>query len=85
MIHLDSFTSLDDLKPKERRDPEAVLAVLRRTRRFSVWDMDNKAICSTVCDLLRSGRIKQTDRLGYPWCAVEIVEPSSPPRVEPET
>ena len=47
-VYIDCFTSLDDLKPKERRDPETVLAVLRRARRFSVWDMDNEAIRNTV-------------------------------------
>jgi len=79
-IHIDRFTTLDDLKPKERRDPEAVMAVLRRTKRFSVWDMDNRAICNTVCDLMRAGRIKQVDTLGYPWCAVEILNSVVPPR-----
>lgn len=73
---IDCFTALDDLKPKERRDPEAVLAVLRRTKRYSVWDMDNAALRMTVGDLKRAGRIRDTNTMGYPWCAVEILDAS---------
>lgn len=81
-IHVDRFTSLDDLTQKERRDTDAVLATLRQTRRFSVWDMDNRDICNTVSGLLASGRVRQLEEgergyLGFPWVAVEIREPAA--------
>lgn len=72
-VFLDCFTSLDDLKPKEKRDPEAVLAVLRHTKRFSAFDMADRAICGTICDLETAGRIKTDNSPGFPWINVEVV------------
>jgi len=74
-VYVDCFTSLDDLKPKERRDPEAVLDVLRHAKRFSVWDMDNLDLANTVTGLIRSGRITtDPDAIGFPWTAVTVNE-----------
>lgn len=83
---IDTFTSLDDLKPKERRDPEAVLAVLRRAGRFSAWDMDNRALRETVCALQESGRIvTDTVSVGFPWIAVTVPAVPVPREVPQQT
>ena len=74
-VHLCSFTSLDDLKPKQRRDPEVVLAVLRETGRFSAFDMYDMKLVRSVETLKDQGRIR-TDptKYGFPWVAVEITD-----------
>jgi hypothetical protein len=74
-IHLDCFTSLDELKPKQRSDPMAVLEVLRRTKRFSAFDMYDMKLVNSVEALQRMGRIKTDNSCGYPWVNVEIIEP----------
>lgn len=81
-FHIDCFTSLDDLKPRQRGDHEAILAILRRTKRFSVWE--HQTTLSAISDLARLGKIEYTDELGYPWQSVKVIDPlSTDQRIQP--
>lgn len=65
-IHLCSFTSLDDLKRKEHGSPTAVLAVLKKSKRFSTFDISTPALGRTMDHLFKTGKI--VDAGGqYPW------------------
>lgn len=84
-IHIDCFTSLDELKARERSDPMAVLAVLRETKRFSAFDMYDMRLVRSIEWLERRGHIRtDVKKFGFPWVAVEIIEPQSDlPRDDP--
>lgn len=80
---VDSFAALDGLSNKEQRDPEAVLAILRRAKRFSVWDMESRALRNTVRDLQGAGRITTDSTVPYPWVGVTVND-SPTPHQEPQ-
>lgn len=85
-----SFSAgLDDLKAWERTDPVAVLRVLQRAGRFSVFEATaNDAIARTMtrlchkgCSIVRNGvrtdygRLIETDNTcGYPWTKVTLTD-----------
>jgi hypothetical protein len=88
-IHIDRFTSgLDELTRRQQADHIAVLHVLARTGRFSVFEAsDNQVIARTMDRLIHKGFTtvldgKKTDHglllklLGgnYPWTACELTE-----------
>ncbi|MCR4300231.1 MAG: hypothetical protein NUV51_01335 [Sulfuricaulis sp.] len=48
--------AIGDMSRKDRRDRLKVLAVLKESPRFSVWDAsDNKGIANTMTDLMTDG------------------------------
>lgn len=72
-IHIDTFSSLDDLKPKDRKDPEAVLSALRTAKRFSCFEASEyQSLARTLVVLQESGRLKIDHESQYPW--VDVVE-----------
>lgn len=74
-IHIDCFTSLDDLPKRDHGKSDRVLAVLKKAGRFSVFDIDTDTLASTMESLTKSGRIRtDPDAYGYPWVKVEVVE-----------
>jgi hypothetical protein len=77
-VRIDSFTSLDDLTKKQRRDPDAVLAALRNVKRISCWDMETGNLWVTVNDLEKRGLIVTDNTVGYPWIGVRVVGPVTP-------
>ncbi len=76
MVHICCFSAgLDDLTRKEQRDSEAVLAVLRRTKRFSAFEAsDNASIAKMMTALIQSGRITTDNSGGYPWTKVTHID-----------
>lgn len=74
-IFLDRFTAgLDDMKRADQRDPVAVLRVLEKIKRFSVFEAsDNDTIATTMTMLFERGYVKDIGG-GYPWTNIEITE-----------
>ena len=58
-IFVCSFSgAIGDMKRKDQRDRLKVLAVLKESPRFSVWDAsDNNGIANTMTDLMTDGLI----------------------------
>ena len=74
-IFLDSFTSLDELTRKQQRDEEAVIAVLRKTGRFSVFDATaNDDIARTMTRLCANRLTTDHEAMGYPWTVVTHID-----------
>ena len=72
-VFLDSFsTDLGDMPYRDKRNDEKVKAVLRRTKRFSAFEIDD-ALAPTITRLFRNGSIKAIGG-NYPWTEVEVVK-----------
>lgn len=73
-IFLDCFTAgLDDLTRKQQASTEAVLRVLKRTGRFSVFEAtENQTIANTMTRLCRGPLIETDNSCGYPWTKVQL-------------
>lgn len=71
-----SFTSgLHELKRRKQRDDDAALEVLRRTRRFSVFEATaTYDISKTLDRLIESGRITTDNSCEYPWILVTHID-----------
>jgi hypothetical protein len=72
-LHIDCFTSLDDLTKGQRRDKFAVLNALMAAGRFSVFDVGEPPLGATIAEIFRLGWAKNAGG-GYPWMDVEITE-----------
>lgn len=85
---IDKFSSLDDLKGKDRRDRKKVLAALAAAGKFSCFEIDNAMaatmtwLCNksgwirtihSVIEMDEDGRGTHTRDL-YPWTYVELTE-----------
>jgi hypothetical protein len=77
-IFINRFTSLDDLKGKQRSEPMTVLqAILANGGRFSVFDATaDQKIAGTMTYIEReSGWVRRVEgRHGYPWITIELTE-----------
>lgn len=71
-FHICSFSSLDDLRKKDRDDADKVLAVLARAGRFSTFEADG-TLGSTIQGLLNRKLIRTTGG-EYPWTTVELTD-----------
>mgnify|MGYP001355594835 CR=1 FL=1 len=87
-IFIDRFSSLDDLKGIDRRDPKKILAALAAAKRFSCFEVDD-ALAGPITRLLqKSGwattrlteRVRDADGQGwhdrdlYPWAYVDLTD-----------
>ncbi len=70
-VHICRFSSLDELGPRQRKNPRAVLAALAKAKRFSAFEMD-AALGGTVSGLKDGGFITTDISCGFPWTKVEI-------------
>jgi hypothetical protein len=82
---IDRFTRLDELKGKDRKDPVKILEVLRKTEKFSCFDVDVSMANTMTWLCTQSGWIKTKltyhcpgdkwhGKDAYPWTFVEITE-----------
>jgi hypothetical protein len=74
-IFVCSFSgALGDMTRKDQSDPLKVLAVLKQSPRFSVWDAtDNKRIANTMTDLMTDGLIDYPEpQPGFPWSQARV-------------
>lgn len=73
--HLDYFGgALGDLPKKLHGSDEAVLAVLRESPRFSIWDATTAKIAKTLDRLKAAGRIEyDNEGESYPWVRANVV------------
>lgn len=88
MIFIDRFTTLDELKGKDRTMPVKILAVLEETGRFSCFDIDDRMATAITWLCNSSGWIecqndevvKDLDGYGsrtrslYPWTIVKLTD-----------
>jgi len=75
VVFLDTFTSLDELKPKERKNPLLVLRILARAQRFSVFDMvSSPTLQKTMKHLFNEGLLEEVSDGLYPWCKVKLTD-----------
>lgn len=73
-IHIDCFSALDDLPKREHNNPAAVIALLKKERRFSCFEMqDNLTLWRTIKNLEANGTIAFRD-VGYPWRGVVVLK-----------
>ena len=74
-VFVDTFSSFDDLKARQRRDPDVVLSVLARAGRFSCFEMSEhcRTLWPTVLGLERDGLIEILPA-GYPWTRVDLTD-----------
>ncbi len=87
-IFIDTFTCLDELKGRDRGDPEKILAVLAETGRFSCFDVDRRMAKAMTWLCNESGwittenyeTVKDPDGYGshkrdlYPWTLVALTD-----------
>ena len=67
-MHIDCFTSLDELKNKGQGDTVKVLKVLHRVKRFSVWDATENPTIARTMDRICNSKLVDTDHsCGFPW------------------
>lgn len=71
-IFIDSFSSLDDMPKKKRRDPETLLKFFREsgTRRVSTFEMDQH-IMDAMNKLEKGGKLEWIVS-AYPWHAFRL-------------
>lgn len=69
-VHIDCFTALDDIPKKDWGNREIVKSVLRKTGRFSAFEMEGK-LANTVTSLIKTGEVKKIGG-NYPWVLVEV-------------
>jgi hypothetical protein len=88
MMFMDRFSTLDDLKGKDRSDPLKILAVLDKVRRFSCFEVDQRMAGAMTHLCNASGWIeckndevvKDADGLGshtrslYPWTYITLTD-----------
>lgn len=74
-VFIDSFSvGLDDLTKKDQANDEAILRVLRKTKRFSCFEASaNPTIASTMTRLCKT-RLTTDLTCGYPWAAVTAID-----------
>lgn len=74
-IFVDSFTSLDGLKGKDRSDPIKVLSVLKKCGQFSTFEMSECRKLQKAWGMIEAkgwAEFKGPSR--YPWHDVRITE-----------
>lgn len=70
---LDSFSgAVADLKPREKKDPMKVLAVLAEHPRLSTWDMET--VWKTIFGLRDRGLVVEDKREEYPWVRYDVTD-----------
>lgn len=69
-VYIDSFSVLDDIPAKRRRDPVAVLSALDSAGRFSAFDID--AGTGAAISMIQENGWAEFEKTGYPWTDVSI-------------
>lgn len=78
LVHIDSFSRLGDLKPKERSDHRAVLRALDKAGKFSVFEATEHAdLAGTLTALPKHGLVVyhgDEEGFAYPWTGVTLTD-----------
>ena len=70
---VDQFSSLDDIRRRDENNSDIVLAVCRKVRRFSCFEMSERpGLWRTVRNLANEGHFTITNNVGYPWTAMRF-------------
>ena len=73
--HVDLFSvGLDDLSRKELRNDEAIIAVLKREKRFSCFEASANPAIAVAMTRLCLTRLTTDDSCGYPWVVVTAID-----------
>jgi hypothetical protein len=75
-MHIDRFSSLDELKGKDRRNQWAILAALKKAGKFSCFEVDDR-LAGPLTAVLRSNWVTTRNTYpdggdAYPWTFVSI-------------
>lgn len=74
VIYVDRFTSLDDIKGKDRGNMILVLqTIMQNGGRFSVFDANSDAMARTLQSICHSDWVKIKDT-EYPWTVLELTD-----------
>jgi len=75
-MFIDRFSAgLDDLTKKQQADPDQVIAVLRKIKRFSIFEATaNRTIARTMTNLVQSGRVVLDETTDYPWSGIVSID-----------
>lgn len=72
---VDCFTSLDDIKGKDRSNVAIVLGVIMKNGgRFSAFDASDDRIARSLAMIENSGWTQRKRDLGYPWIEIELTD-----------
>ena len=74
-MYIDRFTSLDDIKGKDRGNNIIVLqAIMQNGGRFSVFDANGDAMARTLQSICQSDWVKVREDVGYPWTILDLTD-----------
>lgn len=74
-MYIDRFTSLDDIKGKDRGNSILVLqTIMDNGGRFSVFDANSDEMGRTLQSICRSDWVKVKEGIGYPWTVLELTD-----------
>ena len=69
---IDRFSTLDDLKPRDRGDPVAVLRLLDQVGRFSVFEATEHLKLAKTLDQLPELGWVEYENDGFPWTKATV-------------
>lgn len=73
-VILCKFSTLDDLRPRDRKDTLKVLRVVGKAGRFSVFEAtEYRTLAETIESLFQKKLIQRTGG-EFPWIEVELTE-----------
>lgn len=75
-MHVDCFTTLDDVNRKDQGNALLVLSVIMRCGgRFSVFDSNSDAMARSLTTICHSDWVRRPEpQPGYPWTKLELTE-----------
>jgi hypothetical protein len=74
-LHICRFSSLDELKPRDRGDHAAVLRVLEKAGRFSVFEAtEHQKLGAVLTQLPKDGLAIYDHSCGFPWTKVTLTD-----------
>jgi hypothetical protein len=74
-LHVDCFTSLDDIKGRDRGNVALVLAtIMRNGGRYSAFDASDVRMAGALTTIAQSGWTRRKSKAGYPWVEIELTD-----------
>ena len=75
VVHIDRFSAgLNDLTIKDQANVEAVLNVLRRTKRFSCFEASANQTIARTMKRIWANRVVTDDKSQYPWLNIISID-----------
>jgi hypothetical protein len=74
VVHVCTFTLLDELPSKRRGDVRAVLAALAEAKRFSVFEATSDGRLARSLEKVHDAGWIRYVPMGFPWTGVELTD-----------